>query len=482
MPADPSSRGESDGSEGAVGFWRDRDWRARLAQATVASWIAAGLTMLSVFVAARALGPAGYGSIVLALSVTTLVSQFFDFTFGEAVVHYGHRAVAANDLGGLRALMRMSLILDVAIGIVITGALLLAAAPLAELAGGVDPSLVRIAALGVLAVTIDGTTSGVLLVASRADLRAWAQAAAGLFRVIGTLTAVALGGGAEAILLSYVVSGAAGSALLGWIGWRVAWRRWARTPRGPLPVSASRLVRFAFQSSATTSVSAAGESLFPLILGNLAGPSAVGIFRAAMLPVLASGMLSQPLRLMLFPEQARLYAEGKVDELRRATKGYMRVALAVALPAAVVGWFAMPILIDLLFSSSFESAVGAARILLIAAVVQFTLAWSKTFHAAVGRPHIRTVLASISMAVSLLLLLLLGDRGADGAAIAYTLATVASASVWLILVDRYLARLTLTERRPSEEELAEEELAEEEALAVAETRPADLELPTARGR
>ena len=74
----------------------------------------------------------------------------------------------------------------------------------------------------------------------------------------------------------------------------------------------------------------------------------------------------------------------------------------------MIGWFAMPTLIDLLFSSSFEGAVEAARILLIAAVVQFTLSWSKSFHAAVGRPHIRTLLSAVTMALSLLLLLLLG--------------------------------------------------------------------------
>ena len=480
MAADRSPTDASAASEGTGGFWRDRGWRARLARTTVATWIGAGLTMLSVIVAARALGPDSYGAVVLALSVTAVAARFLDFTFGEAVVHHGHRALATGDISGLRALMRMSLMLDVAIGVAVAATLFLLSAPLAGIAGEIDPVLVRLAALGVLVVTVDGTTGAVLLVASRPDMRAWVQAAASLFRVLGTVTAVALGGSAEAIVLSYACAGAASSLLLAWTAWRVAWRRWARAPKGPLPVGASRLVRFAFQSSATTSVDAAGESLFPLILGNLAGPGAVGVFRAAMLPVLASSMLSQPLRSMLFPEQARLHAEGKLAELRQATRGYTLLALAIALPAAVIGWFAMPTLIDLLFSSSFEDAVGAARILLIAAVVQFTLSWSKSFHAAVGRPHIRTLLAGIwRWRLSLLLLLLLGDRGADGAAIAYTVATVATAGLWLVIVHRYLAsEEARVEGLPSEDAIAEERVLEtEEAL------PAELELPTpASGR
>lgn len=468
-------------SKGSHGFWRDRGWQARLAQTTVASWSAAGLTMLSVVVATRALGPEGYGAVVLALSVTTIVARFLDFTFGEAVVHHGHRALAAGDVSGLRSLMRLSLILDLVIGVVLAGVLLLLAVPLAEIAAadGIDPTLVRIAALGVLVVTVDGTTSAVLLVASRPHLRAWVQAAASLFRVAGVAVAVVLGGGPEAIMISYVVSGAASSMLLGWVAWRAAWRQWARAPRGSLPVGASRLVRFAFQSSATTSIGAAGESLFPLVLGNLASPGAVGTFRAAMLPVLASNMLSQPLRLVLFPEQARLHAEGRVAELREATRGYTLLALSVAGPAAVIGWFAMPALITLLFSSSFDGAVTAARILLVAAVVQFALSWSKSFHAAVGRPHVRTILAAITVALSLVLLLALGDEGAEGAAIAYTAATVTTAVAWLVIVNRYLAGA----EAEAVEIPSEEELEEEQALRADEALPAELELPTpASGR
>ena len=95
--------------------------------------------MLSVVVAARALGPESYGAVVLALSVTAVAARFLDFTFGEAVVHHGHRALAAGDVSGLRALMRMSLMLDVAIGVAVAAILLLLAAPLAGIAGDIDP-------------------------------------------------------------------------------------------------------------------------------------------------------------------------------------------------------------------------------------------------------------------------------------------------------------------------------------------------------
>ena len=91
--------------------------------------------------AARALGPDSYGAVVLALSVTAVAARFLDFTFGEAVVHHGHRALATGDISGLRALMRMSLMLDVAIGVAVAAILFLLSAPLAEIAGGSIPCL-----------------------------------------------------------------------------------------------------------------------------------------------------------------------------------------------------------------------------------------------------------------------------------------------------------------------------------------------------
>jgi O-antigen/teichoic acid export membrane protein len=426
----------------AGGFWQSRRWWVQVGHTAAGGWVAAGLTMLSVVVAARALGPHGYGAVVLALSVTTVVARFLDFTLVEAVVHHGHRALAAGDFAGLRALLRLSLRLDITLGVVIAGALVLLAEPLAGIAAsdGIDPSLVRIAALGVLVVTADGTTGAVLLVADRPQVRAWALAAASLFRVIGTVVAVALGAGAEGVLFSYAVSGAAGSLVLGWLAWRVAWRGWLRAPRGEPPVSASRLVRFAFHTSSAVSIGAIGESLFPIVLGNVAGPSAVGVFRVALLPVLASDMASGPLRLVILSEQAKLHARRKISELRQGMKAYSLMALSLALPAAALGWFAMPALIELLFSASFDGAVTPARILLIPAVVQFALAWSKPFHGAVGRPHVRTVLASVDLTLTLTLLVVLGDKGAEGAAIAYTISTVTTASVWLGIVRRYLTR------------------------------------------
>lgn len=80
--------------------------------------------------------------------------------------------------------------------------------------------------------------------------------------------------------------------------------------------------------------------------------------------------------------------------------------MAIGLPAAVAGWFLLPVLLPARYSGQFEDAIGPARILLLAAVVHLALASAKTFLPAIGRPGLQTayevafaVLLSTGMAV-----------------------------------------------------------------------------------
>jgi O-antigen/teichoic acid export membrane protein len=423
-------------------FWRSRRWWNRAGQTVVGAWVANGLALVATVVAARALGPEEYGAVVLAIGVVMLVSIFLDVTLEEATVFYGNRALVSGDLAGLRALLGKSLKVDVGVGVIVSTAIAVLAAPLAEVASGgwLDSTLVRIAAVSVLVTTADSTAFAVLGLARRVELRAWSRAAASAFRLVGVTIAVQLGG-AEAVVVSHAMGGAAGSVVLGFWAWRVGWRKWdPGGPRGASPASDWELARYGFHTSLTTTVQSVYGTLVPVLLARATGPAAVGIFRVAMLPLTISGTLGAPIRLAMFPEQARLVAERRPDEVRRSTKGYTLIAFALGSVGAVGLWFAMPWLIPLVYSSSFEGAVTPARILLVAAVFGFALTWRKTLLAAVGRPEIRTRLETVQLVVMATLLLVLADRGAEGAAIAVSAGTVAGQVTWL-----FIARGLLTD-------------------------------------
>jgi O-antigen/teichoic acid export membrane protein len=409
-------------------FWRTRAWWKRAGWTAIAVYLSTGLAFVGTVVAARGLGPREFGLVVLAVAVATLFRSLLNLSLEEAVVHHGHRALAKADAAGIVGLVRASLKLDVAIGIVASGMIVLLAVPLADLAsaGRLDPDLVRLAALVTIWSIADSTTSAVLQVAGRPDLRGWVMAGTNLTRLVGVLIAVQIGT-AEAVILAYAAGNAVGAVVNGVLAWGLVRRRWWTGTDSPVRrVPISELVRFGFHTSITGSVAAASGALIPVLLGRLAGPTAVGVFRVSMFPVFIADNASGPIRLVLYPEQARLSAAGDHAQLRQAIRNHTLAALAVSLPVAVVGWFALPWLLPLLFSDAFDEAVLPARIMLIAAVVRFSGAWFKTLPAALGRPELRTALSLLELGVLVSLLIALGGRGSEGAAIAFTAASVVS--------------------------------------------------------
>ena len=408
-----------------------------------------GFAFLATVAAARALGPSAFGTVVLAMSVTTLVSTFLDITLEEAVVFYGRQSLAAGHIGRLRALIRTSFVLDAGVGVVIAVILVALAAPIADVASGgrLDPDLVRLATLGMLCSTVNGTTGAMVLLARGAHLRAWIMAATNALRLAGVLIAIQVGG-AEAVLAAYVLASAAGSTLQGIVAWRVGWRQWRQGGDvGGDRIGLRTLAKFGIHTSASTSLFSARDVLFPVLLGSLSGPAAVGLFRVAMFPVFLAGVASSPIRLLLLPEQATLAAHRRYADLRRSIRMHMLGAAAIGVPAAVAGFFVLPWLIPLLFTDKFTDAVDAAQILLVAAVWQLMLSWGKTLLVAVGRPEIRTVIAAVSLVITVAFLGVLGSHGSDGAALAYTLADLVTGAIWLFLARRLLLRAPASSER-----------------------------------
>ena len=87
------------------------------------------LAFLATVVVARALGPTDFGTVVLAVAVATLLGTLLDLRLAEAVVHHGYRALAQGDTAGLLGIIRASLLLDIGIGILVSGSVVLLAAP-----------------------------------------------------------------------------------------------------------------------------------------------------------------------------------------------------------------------------------------------------------------------------------------------------------------------------------------------------------------
>ena len=296
----------SEAPSSAATFWRSGLWWRRAGISSASYWVANALGFATTIVAARGLGPEHYGEVILALSICSVTALFLDFTLEEALIYFGTRDAYAGNRSALRRLFRTALAVDVAIGVVITIAVVALATPLSSLASGGDlPShLIRIAALSILVATADGTTGAALSVASRPDLRMHAMLFGSLTRL--GLVALAVQGETQGVVVVAIVVGmAVSSAVQAAFAWHVAWRRWP--PAGPddarIPVGT--ILRFSFHSSITSSLTAANASVVPIVLGRTLGTSVVAQFHVATAPLQAAGIATAPLRLAVAPGQRR---------------------------------------------------------------------------------------------------------------------------------------------------------------------------------
>lgn len=424
-------------------FWLTRQWWLRAGQASAGIWLGTALAFVGSVIVARNLGPSRYGSVVLAVSLAGLISTLLDLTLEEALVFYGSQRLAQQDSSGLRGLVRSAVLVDIVNGAIVLGLMLALSEFIARFLGGVeaDASLFRVAAAAAFATTINGTTGAVLLLARRADIRAWLTAWTALVRLTAVVVALGLGTRAMGVMIAFVSAAAIGAITQAVSAWVVLNHRLATTPAhhdGRTTRWAGPLIRFGVHSAISTSVLAGREALISVLFGRIAGPTALGLLSAGMLPISAASIATSGIRMALFSEQARMSARGDLQNLRRSVRGHMILGLAIGVPSAAVAFFFLPWLIPAAYSLAYSGSVEPARIMLLTAVAYMASGWAKTLPAAAGKPQVRTVIALIDLLVSAMLIWAFSNRGPVGAAWAIAVSSMVIAGIWGLVSGRII--------------------------------------------
>jgi O-antigen/teichoic acid export membrane protein/anti-sigma regulatory factor (Ser/Thr protein kinase) len=396
--------------------------------------------------AARTFSPNDFGAFVLAIAAVSVIGTLLDVTLTGGIVHHGFRFLADGDTHGLRRLLRAALVLDGAVGIAVTALMIGLAHPIAELAGGgeLTATMIQIAAVTILASTLDGSTAAVLTLADRPQIASYCLAATSLYRLIGIAAVVHLGS-AEALLAAYAGATAVGSATQAAVAWRTARREWpaadAVKPSSGRVGVVKKLMPFAIHGSVATTTLGMVNSLILVFLGQLSGTAAVAMFKVASLPVTVSALAVGPARMAMLPKQARLYAHRKVTELERDMRWWTKVNSLIAVPGVVAGFFLLPVILPAIYGPEYASAVDAARIILLYAFLQFAFPWTKNFAAVIGRPRVQSTLAGLMFAVAVTTILVVRDHGASAAAAGLSAGALAMTMGYVLVARRYFAKL-----------------------------------------
>ena len=103
-----------------------------------------------------------------------------------------------------------------------------------------------------------------------------------------------------------------------------AFRRFPSAPAEPLGADRREVISFTLQSSVGTGVVSLRTTLVPLVLGIVAGPTQVGLFRIAQTPQTGLAAASSPARLVLLTDQTRAWEHGRQRERPRRAFGRTR--------------------------------------------------------------------------------------------------------------------------------------------------------------
>jgi O-antigen/teichoic acid export membrane protein len=411
-------------------------------RSATAAWIyvAVACGILGTIVAARVLGLEEFGVFATALAAVGFFQILLDLTVEESLTKYGFRYVAGQDWGRLRRLFRQMLVLKLVGGALAT-LILIGLAPFADEifdAEGVEQALLA-AALLPLVQSSENVGATALLLHSRYDLRGVYQAGSAALRLLAIV--VAAPHGVTQALLAIVAVQAISTIAITVVG-ASALRRFPSAPAKELGEDARGIRSFVIQSSIATGVISLRTTLVPLILGVVAGPTQVGLFRIAQTPQTGLAAASSPARLMLLTEQTRDWERGERSRVLSGVRSYTKWAGALMLVAVPVFFVAMPWLVEVVFGSEYDGAVAAARVVLLSAAIHFALGWTKSLPVTIGRPRLRIVAHGLEALVAIPLAAALGaEWGATGAAVAVLGSTLVFAVAWLVVIARLRAEV-----------------------------------------
>jgi O-antigen/teichoic acid export membrane protein len=411
--------------------------RVNRRRSATAAWIylSVGCAFAATVVAARELGLADYGVFATALVTVGFFQTLLDLTVEESLTKFGFRYVAGQEWGRLRRLFRQAVLLKLAGGFVAT-ILLIAFAPFADElfdAAHIEAAILA-AALLPLVQASENVGATALLLHSRYDLRSVYQAGSMVLRLLAIVIGVQFG--VVEALLAIVVAQLISTLVISVIG-AIALRRFPTASPEALAEDVPEIRSFVVQSSVATGVISLRGTLVPMLLGVVSGTTQVAFFRIAQTPQTGLAAASSPARLMLMTEQTRDWERGERARILAGIRAYSKWAGALMIVAVPVFFVAMPWLVRVVFGSEYDDAVTAARVVLIAAAVQFLMGWTKTLPVTIGRPRLRIVTHGLETLVAIPLVVVLGaEWGATGAAVAVLVSTLVFGLAWLVVVLR----------------------------------------------
>jgi O-antigen/teichoic acid export membrane protein len=300
--------------------------------------------------------------------------------------------------------------------------------------------LMRIYAIGGFIGSLDSASGPVLRVLDRFGLAFATSSTAILARLGLVIVVVALGGGLEALVWARVggevlltlLQGSASMALL-----YPLLRHERASPISALRGRAREIRSFLIATNLAGVVRIASSKLDTVLVGLLASPSTVGLYRLAVQFGKAPLLLGDALNLAVYPAFARDVARGNTDHIRSVARRASTLLAFLLVPLVIVAAFVADSFIAAVAGEAFRDA-GTAFLLCIAGVVPYVICfWLYPVMLSTGHAGAFLRAATIGTAVQLVAIVaLVPPFGAAGAAAGLGLNYLVATALMLSFLHR----------------------------------------------
>lgn len=380
------------------------------------------ISLVYIAIAARVLGPEGYGVLVLINYYAMFVGGLIAFPGWHAIVRYGVLALADGDEAKLIRLLRFVGAIEIAVGVLAV----CVAALLAPIVGGylgwtAQAQMLAIPySLAVLA-TVRTTPGGYLQILRRFDILGVHNIITPIMRLIGTLVVVAFGWGLNGFIIAWLIAALAEGISLWLVGIYLARRHLADQPLlGKLTDVRHEhpgLLRFTISANTDIMLSELVNRITPLVMGWVLGPAAAGLYSIAHRTTVVIAQPAQMLGQAAYAELAKLVATGASGtNIRHALMRCVGISFLAALPIMLILAFFSEQISILIAGPAFAAAASVMIWLALARVLALSGPPTSAALIALGRPGL-SVSSNIITSLGLLPLLplLTAAWGLEGA-------------------------------------------------------------------
>ncbi len=375
--------------------WRDDDLLRRVVSNSGALFssnaVSLGLSVVQSILAARLLGPAGFGLVAIVMAYTSTVNGLLSFRMSELVVRYGGEHLEKDGHEKTGALIKAASLSEGLVSVLaflaVAASAGLASEHIAKTPG--SAGLFILYALGLLANFNTETSRGVLQMLDRIKLEGVINLLQSILTV-GLITyAFLFQGDVRFVLYAYL----AGKVLLGLGLFFTAFYHltkrlgggWWRASFSVLP-KIRELARFAVSSNLSATVILLFRESEILWVGYFLTSEAAGYYKAAYAIVSLLSVPANPFILTTYPEINRLVVQKAWPRLRDFLRKITSVAAVYNL-AIAAGFILFGRWLLSFYGEAYTSAYPALLVLLVGLVFNYTLFWNRPLLLSLGLPE-----------------------------------------------------------------------------------------------